>query len=196
MSEGKTTQPEKPTQPAPVPELTLVGRCFHIFDDADGYVQSQGVVRGSLGDGFYLIQYFEWIMGELSTLEIKHIDAMLRWQFYEDVEHMKFWHEYRAPKRPAPRSEAEEADVEQAHCNDEERLLTALMQNPHRPLAELAVACGFVLSNGEPAKMKVRRIAERLTCRWPGQAGARWRLLGVDEKGRRGGAIPRSNGRG
>jgi hypothetical protein len=94
---------DKPT--AIIPKLSLVGRCFHIFD-ADGYVQYQGIVRGDLGDGRYLIQYFEWIMGEAGTMEIRHISEMKPghqegcWQFYEDSEHMSFWYEYRAPKRP------------------------------------------------------------------------------------------------
>ena len=89
--------------------VNLVGRCFHIFDK-DGCVQYQGIVRGDLGGGHYLVQYFEWVMGEASTMEIRTIEEMTvklgtkrqcdgYWQFYEDNEHMNFWYEHHAPKR-------------------------------------------------------------------------------------------------
>lgn len=82
------------------PELGLVGRCFHVFRE-DMKVQYQGVVRGSLGEGLYLIQYYEWLMGEPGTMEIRHVSEMKPgrkpgcWQFYEDNEHMNFWYESR-----------------------------------------------------------------------------------------------------
>lgn len=79
----------------------LVGRCFHIFGE-DGNVQFQGTVRESLGDGNYLVQYFEWFVGEASTMAVVNISRMLEpadrrgsgaWQFYEDADHMKHWME-------------------------------------------------------------------------------------------------------
>jgi hypothetical protein len=78
--------------------MGLVGRCFHIFD-ADGCIRHQGIVRGDLGDGRYLVQYFEWLIGEPGTLEIRYVTEMRpgrtegAWQFYEDCEHMKYWFE-------------------------------------------------------------------------------------------------------
>jgi hypothetical protein len=82
------------------PVLGLVGRCFHTFDDK-GVLRYQGIVRGDLGGGRYLIQYFDWIMGEPSTMAIIDIEEMMSpraWQFYEDADHMRFWHEYRYQK--------------------------------------------------------------------------------------------------
>ena len=107
--------PTKPTQSSAPAKLTLVGRCFHIFGD-DGSVQNQGVVRGDLGEGRYLVQFFEWMLGELSTMEIRHIGDMRGgreagcWQFYEDAEHMNFWYEYRYshPTKLARRDDAAE----------------------------------------------------------------------------------------
>lgn len=89
----------------PVLPLTLVGRCFHTFD-SEGSVQYQGIVRADLGNGNYLVQYFEWLAGEANTMSIVHISKMLEpeqprrngWQFYEDCEHMTFWYEHRYVK--------------------------------------------------------------------------------------------------
>jgi hypothetical protein len=55
-------------------------------------------VRARIEVGIYLIQYFEWFIGEASTLALVRIEDMLNWQFYEDIEHMKFWYEHRYRK--------------------------------------------------------------------------------------------------
>jgi hypothetical protein len=94
-------------KPEALPKLDLVGRWFHIFN-ADGVVQYQGLVRGKVDETRYLIQFCDWIMGELSTLSVISIDEMAvkiasyrgdrAWQFYEDNEHMNFWYEHYAKK--------------------------------------------------------------------------------------------------
>lgn len=81
-------------------QIDLIGRCFHVFGE-NRKISRQGIIRGTLGDGYYLIQYFEFLMGEPSTMEVVHIRSMIRpaldsqeegsWQFYEDVDHMKWW---------------------------------------------------------------------------------------------------------
>ena len=82
-----------------LPAIGLIGCCFHIFD-AKGAIRSQGVVRGYLGEGYYLVQYFDWIVGSPSTMEVRPLTDMKPgredgcWQFYENNEHMKYWHEY------------------------------------------------------------------------------------------------------
>jgi hypothetical protein len=87
----------------PPPELGLVGRYFHIFHK-DNEVQYQGIVRGSLGNGKYLVQYFEWVKGEPREMEIRSIEDMRPgrsegcWQFYEDADQMNFWYEHYVKK--------------------------------------------------------------------------------------------------
>lgn len=96
-------------QKKPFGEMGLVGRCFHIFDK--GRWRYQGIVRGKLDDQRYLVQFFDAMMGELSTMAIYSIEEMtasskggiregIGWQFYEDDEHMRFWaeHIYNDPK--------------------------------------------------------------------------------------------------
>jgi hypothetical protein len=78
----------------------LVGRCFHIFGEG-GAVDYEGVVRADLGDGNFLIQYFEAFSGHPNTCAIVHISRMIQpadnyrqpgaWQFYQDAEHLRDW---------------------------------------------------------------------------------------------------------
>jgi hypothetical protein len=64
---GKSTQRR--------PALKFVGCCFHIFKE-DNKIQYQGTVRADLGEHYYLVGYFDWLVGEESTLEIVHISRM------------------------------------------------------------------------------------------------------------------------
>jgi hypothetical protein len=90
--------------------IGLVGRYFHIWD-AEGYISRQGRVIAQIDPTHYLVQFYEWFVGEASTLHIYTLDTMTTprpeedhglgaWQFYEDAEHWRFWFEHRAPRRP------------------------------------------------------------------------------------------------
>jgi hypothetical protein len=92
MTDGREPQADEP------PPLGLVGRYFHIFteDKENGKktIQRQGMVRGELGDGYYLVQYFDWWAGEANSMDIHRIENMKPgyWQFYETSEDMKNWY--------------------------------------------------------------------------------------------------------
>jgi hypothetical protein len=76
----------------------LVGRCFHVprsRHDGVFEVQNQGVVRAKVQEDIYLVQFFDFIMSEPTNLKLFKIEQMLAWQFYENDEHMRFWHEHR-----------------------------------------------------------------------------------------------------
>src|SRR5262245_36081459 len=80
----------------------LIGRGLHTFRETKSGKRAivyQGVVRARIEDGIYLVQYFEWFAGTASTMELVRIEDMLKWQFYEDTEHMNFWceHKYHKP---------------------------------------------------------------------------------------------------
>jgi hypothetical protein len=77
----------------------LVGRFFHAFDQ-HGFVQFQGRVVSQIDETHYLVQFYEWIVGEANTIHIRTLAQMLEWQFNEDADHWRFWFEHRAPKRP------------------------------------------------------------------------------------------------
>jgi len=79
----------------------LSGRCFVTFGD-DRLISHQGLVIAEIADALYLVQYFDWIVGELSTMEIVGVEEMRgspslvrnrpgAWMFFEDDKHLKAW---------------------------------------------------------------------------------------------------------
>ncbi len=90
-----------PAKPNVVSTNGLVGRSFHVFGD-DGAVRYLGTVVAQAGREHYLVQYFEWLSGQESTLAIiplsdmacspKNSRAPWTWQFYKDDAHMNEWY--------------------------------------------------------------------------------------------------------
>lgn len=87
----------------------LVGKAFHIFGK-DQEISRQGIVVAQADPGFYIVQYFDFIVGNPSTMEVVNINAMTvspvadngsypesracgAWQFHEDTDHMNSWYE-------------------------------------------------------------------------------------------------------
>ena len=80
----------------------LVGKCFVVFRE-NKKASVQGIVRAVMGD-LCLVQFFEWLMGEPSTLKIVRMEDMVsapldrgvgKWEFFEDDEHLRSWLESR-----------------------------------------------------------------------------------------------------
>ena len=78
----------------------LEGRCFVIWGKGpSGQVaQYKGHVVSHLGDGYYLCQFFDAIMGEPSTMGIYHVASMVdggrkdgSFTFFENDEHLRYW---------------------------------------------------------------------------------------------------------
>lgn len=67
----------------------LVGNCFHSIDK-DGKLQWQGRIISQPNKGIYLIQLYEWLMGEQTHRLLVKIEDMTNWIFYEDEESMRF----------------------------------------------------------------------------------------------------------
>lgn len=65
----------------------MIGKYFHSIDDAR--INWQGVVIGEPQGGWYLVQLFEWLMGEESSMRLVKIEDMAGWIFYPDVESMR-----------------------------------------------------------------------------------------------------------
>lgn len=94
---GSGVKPHRPPDADP-----LVGRCFVTFG-ANGKIRHQGIIRARVEPSAYLIQYFDWIMGEPSTMKVvplsdlscsinePRVDAI---ELFEDAEHMSYWYEY------------------------------------------------------------------------------------------------------
>jgi hypothetical protein len=79
-----------------------------------------------------------------------------------------------------------EAEAEKESSNvrqDEDNLLAALLSNPNRSFAELAIACDFKSKTGQPQKSKVqRRLADLKADKLVKQARGRWVLTDEGRK--------------
>ncbi|MGE4419997.1 MAG: GIY-YIG nuclease family protein [Sulfurimonas sp.] len=65
---------------------SLDGKFFHTFKN--NQVEWQGYIISEPKDGFFLIQLFDWILGEPSNQKLVSINDMLSWNFYDSVEEM------------------------------------------------------------------------------------------------------------
>jgi hypothetical protein len=83
---------------------SLVGKFFHSFTrdlprKGRGEVQNQGVVLSNLGGGYFVIQLFDWVLGDPSSTLVVHIERMASngWEFYESATEMseRYEHYYR-----------------------------------------------------------------------------------------------------
>lgn len=80
----------------------LVGKYFHVFGE-NKQVSLQGVVIDIIYDQYVLVQYFDWIVGKKSTMEIISIKSMANgasfskfeppsFQFYDTMQEMQDWY--------------------------------------------------------------------------------------------------------
>lgn len=106
MDDNQTKPVAAPLGAAP----SLCGKCFVVIGD-DGEPVVQGFVRSKITDEVYLVQFFSWLTGEPTTMEIKPLGEMVRerWTILEDVEHLRFWLEYGPGKNRLRSSQEDEA---------------------------------------------------------------------------------------
>lgn len=75
----------------------LIGRFFHSIEG--GKISGQGTVIGRISDERYLVQLFEWAMGEPSVQRIVSASEMSPWLFYSDAEEMRHSYEHGTASR-------------------------------------------------------------------------------------------------
>ena len=68
----------------------LLGQFFHSIGKDTGKIEWQGFIIGNPEPGWYLVQLFEWLIGEPNLRRLVRIEDMEHWLFYEDAEAMKF----------------------------------------------------------------------------------------------------------
>ena len=76
----------------------LVGKWFHSVTSKDGAreIHWQGQVVGKIDDGHYLVQLYEWLMGEPTEMQIVTLQDMVGWSFYHTSADMNGAYEQRA----------------------------------------------------------------------------------------------------
>lgn len=83
----------------------MVGWFVHTYD-SDGTLHYQGEVAFQVTDDSYMIQWFEFLMGEPSDCTIHHVSEMGHWKFYPKLE---WWKE--AYERYSRQSRSQREDV-------------------------------------------------------------------------------------
>jgi hypothetical protein len=86
---------------------TLEGKFFHTFKNKQ--VEWQGYVVSQPQEGYYLVQLFEWLVGEPSCKKLVPIDAMFDWDFYDTAEEMNFYFEMQYKYRMEEKKEHDDA---------------------------------------------------------------------------------------
>jgi hypothetical protein len=76
---------------------SLIGKFFHSYKD--GETQWQGQVLSRPSAGLYLVQLFEWLMGEPSDQKLISLAEMKEWTFYDTVEEWTGAYEQKYPNR-------------------------------------------------------------------------------------------------
>lgn len=107
--------PESPPAAEMLAHRGLIGKCFVIMVpqlEGPPEPERQGIVRAHLGGGAYLVQFFSYLSGEPTTMQIFTLDAMSsdkiagdisadkiikgkmnnHWLFFEDDEALRVWH--------------------------------------------------------------------------------------------------------
>ena len=77
-----------------LPANALVGCFFHSVDKETGRAIWQGQIIGNPEPGWYIVQLFEWLMGEPSYRKLVNFEEMTGWLFYDDAEGMRYSWEY------------------------------------------------------------------------------------------------------
>ncbi|MDF0673749.1 MAG: GIY-YIG nuclease family protein [Nitrospira sp.] len=85
-------------------DKSLVGKFFHSFKD--GKICWQGYIVADQADGYYLVQLFEWVLGDPSVQKVIHLGQMADWDFYGSTDEMYEAYERRTgcPSKPLFRS--------------------------------------------------------------------------------------------
>lgn len=83
------SRPDPKSKPKTEGTNPLVGKWFHNFGEDGSTLKHQGCVLGQVGDGVFLVQLYDFVMGGPSDLKLFKLDEMLRWTFYVDDEDMR-----------------------------------------------------------------------------------------------------------
>lgn len=84
-----STKNEQHFDPAP---FSLVGYAFLSREAERQPYKWQGIVTGHVAEGVYLVETFDWIVGQSSGFHLVRLQEMLSWRFFGGMEELKdFW---------------------------------------------------------------------------------------------------------
>lgn len=65
----------------------LIGKYFHTFKGDE--LRWQGQVSAELGEGYFLVQLFDWLVGQPNNMKVVHLGNMTGWNFYDDADYWR-----------------------------------------------------------------------------------------------------------
>lgn len=73
----------------------LLGKWLHTLCSG-GRIQQQGQIIGALGQGFYVVRFFDWFVGNETKRQVIHVSDLRkgRWPLYESDESMREHYEH------------------------------------------------------------------------------------------------------
>ena len=80
----------------------LAGHFFHSLTVEDEQLEWQGYVLGRVEPGVYLVQLFEWLMGEPNVRRLVRVERMQNWLFYETADQMAYSHDHGLAREGGP----------------------------------------------------------------------------------------------
>lgn len=86
------------SQPETSNTNSLVGQLFHSLSE-EGNVNWQGLVKGQVEPGVYLVETYSWINGCKYSNQLVKLEDMMGWIFYDTDEEMEFSYEHGAAKK-------------------------------------------------------------------------------------------------
>ena len=78
----------------------LVGKYFHGF--VDDRLNWQGQILGYVQDGYFLVQTYDWIIGDPDTQYLVNITGMADWVFYDSASEMEDEYERKYARKGKP----------------------------------------------------------------------------------------------
>lgn len=91
----------------------IVGKWFHSFKD--GYVHWQGQVLSAQPADHFLVQLYEWFLGEPNKQIVVPFSEMVGWTFYDSNEQMLHEWRYRLAPLDDERRRAEKQGEQLSH---------------------------------------------------------------------------------
>jgi len=87
-------------------DIGIVGRYFHTLKD--GKISEQGEVISRPEAGWYLVTFFDWIVGEPYVCRLVRLEDMAGWFFYENSEMMRHAYQYGIARAGGPYREMDD----------------------------------------------------------------------------------------
>lgn len=73
---------------AEVAKNPLVGKFFHRMEEDKTTIKNQGIVEAEVFPGHFLVQFFSFLTGEDTNMEIVPVANMTHWKFYNSNDEM------------------------------------------------------------------------------------------------------------